>query len=176
MIVSCYTHNYKEHADKLKASLEALNLPHIVSEIPDQGGWDKNTKYKPHFILSCLQNYPYVVWTDADSIVRRPPVLFDKLTCDVAFHRFKNIELLSGTVYFRNTENTNKLLNQWIAINNKKPKVWDQKNLDAAVKITDGLNVGSLPLSYCCIYDLGRRQQVNVEPVIEHFQASRQLK
>lgn len=151
-------------------------MPHEVREIPDQGSWDLNTKFKPHLVLEHLPQHDYVVWTDADSVVRSHPFLFDELDCDIAFHRFKGQELLSGTVYFRNTEKTIELLHLWIKLNEENPKVWDQKNLDRAINTIRGLNIGKLPAEYCCIYDLSRQVYKNIDPVIEHFQASRKLK
>ena len=79
-------------------------------------------------------------------------------------------------MYFRNTENTFKLLNQWIEENNKYPQEWDQRNLDLALTKIRGLQIGELPPEYCFIYDLSKIEYRNIVPVIEHFQASRTLK
>jgi hypothetical protein len=113
------------------------------------------------------------VWTDADSVVRQEPLLFYEIDCDVAFHRFKGEELLSGTVYFKKTPNTIKLLHEWIRINEQNPEQFDQKNLDLALSCIENLKIYTLPPEYVCIFDLSRDYYGGMTPVIEHFQASR---
>ena len=115
-----------------------------------------------------------MIWTDADSVVRENPILFDSLDCDIAFHRFKGNELLSGTVYFKNTVATVSLLLSWIEINRENPEIFDQKNLDTAIKLTSDLSIVDLPPEYCFIFDLSRDYYGGRKPVIEHFQASRE--
>lgn len=171
--ISYYTPNYKEQADRLRNSLNELQLHYSIEDIDSLGSWDKNTHYKPIFILKHIVSADAVVWTDADSVVRENPILFDNLDCDIAFHRFKGKELLSGTVYFRNTEPVIRLLMRWIAINTEKPEVFDQKNLDQAISETEDLKIAELPPEYCFIFDLSRDYYGGRKPIIEHFQASR---
>jgi hypothetical protein len=172
--ISYYTPNYEQQANRLRESLNGLGLPYTIEAISTLGSWDKNTHYKPEFILKHLIGCDAVIWTDADSIVRENPILFDELNCDVAFHRFKGKELLSGTVYFKNTVATVALLLSWIEINREKPNVFDQKNLDTAISLTSDLTIAELPPEYCFIYDLSREYYGGRKPVIEHFQASRE--
>jgi hypothetical protein len=170
-IVSYYTPLYQTVVKNLIKSLEKFNLPHYVKDLEEQGSWDKNTHYKPIFLLEQIVNEDAVVWTDADSVIKQEPKLFHELDCDVAFNRF-NGELLSGTVYFKNTPATINLLKTWIKINEMNPQIWDQRNLDTAISQCE-LTIGELPPEYCCIYDLTRQKYPNISPVIEHFQASR---
>ena len=170
-IVSYYTALYSLVAKDLIKSLEKFNLPHYVKELDDQGGWDKNTHYKPIFILEQIMDNDAVVWTDADSVIQQEPTFFNDLDCDIAFHRL-NGELLSGTIYFKKTYNTIQLLKTWIKINQLNPQIWDQRNLDTAISQCK-LNIKDLPPEYCFIYDLSRIRYPNLKPVIEHFQASR---
>jgi len=172
--ISYYTPNYKDQADRLRNSLNELRLPYCIEEIPNLGSWDKNTHHKPEFILKHLISSDAVVWTDADSVIRENPILFDGLDCDIAFHRFKGKELLSGTVYFKNTPATVTLLLKWMEINLQNPQVFDQKNLDEATKQIEGLKIADLPPEYCFIFDLSRDYYGGRKPVIEHFQASRE--
>lgn len=172
--ISYYTPNYTEQADRLRNSLNEFQLPYCIEEMPNLGSWDKNTHYKPEFILKHIVSNDAVVWTDADSVVRENPILFDNLDCDIAVHRFKGKELLSGTVYFRNTEPTIRLLMRWIAINQENPKIFDQKNLDQAISEIKDLKVIELPPEYCFIFDLSRDYYGGRKPIIEHFQASRE--
>lgn len=175
-IISYYTPKYAKVAESLTASLERLTMPYFIKSIDDQGSWDANCHYKPKFILEQLENEDAVVWTDADSVVNAEPLLFYDLDCDIAFHRFKGKELLSGTVFFRNTFETIKLLHKWIEMNDYFPHQFDQKNLDMAISSTETLKIYNLPPEYCCIYDLSREYYGGMKPVIEHFQASRQYR
>ena len=171
--ISYYTPNYKEEADRLKNSLDELQLPYSIEGIDDLGSWDKNTHHKAIFILNHLISTDAVVWTDADSVVRENPILFDSLDCDIAFHRFKGKELLSGTIYFKNTIPTVTLLLKWMEINHSNPEIFDQKNLDEALSRVDGLKIIELPAEYCFIFDLSRDYYIGKTPIIEHFQSSR---
>ena len=172
--ISYYTPNYEQQANRLRESLDGLALPYTIEAIDNLGSWDKNTHYKPEFILKHLISSDAVVWTDADSVVRENPILFDSLDCDIAFHRFKGKELLSGTVYFRNTAATIRLLLRWMAINLDNPEIFDQKNLDQAISEIEDLKIAELPPEYCFIFDLSREYYGGRKPVIEHFQASRE--
>ena len=104
------------------------------------------------------------------------PKIFFELNCDVAFHRFKGKELLSGTVYFNNTAKTSELLQKWIDINQENPEVFDQKNLDQALKSVSDISIIELPPEYCFIYDLSKDYYPRVNPIIEHYQASRKFR
>ena len=170
-IVSYYTPKYQTVVKNLIKSLEKFNLPHYVHELEEQGSWDKNTHYKPIFLLEQIIDEDAVVWTDADSVIKQEPKLFYELDCDIAFHRL-NGELLSGTVYFKKTYNTIQLLKTWIKINEMNPQIWDQRNLDTAISQCE-LKIAELPPEYCFIFDISRIPYPNVVPVIEHFQASR---
>lgn len=174
--ISYYTYKYKNEAAKLKQSLEALNLQYHVAGIEDQGSWDANTHYKPIFIKQQIQNQSAVVWLDADCMVLQYPQLFFELDCDVAFHRFKDKELLSGTVFFKNTARTIELLDKWIAINEANLEVFDQKNLDQALKSMGDISILELPPEYCFIFDLSKDYYPRVNPIIEHYQASRKFR
>jgi hypothetical protein len=172
--ISYYTPNYQKQADRLRESLNGLGLPYTIEAIDNLGSWDKNTHYKPEFILKHLIGTDAVIWTDADSVVRENPILFDSIDCDIAFHRFKGKELLSGTVYFKNTVATISLLLSWIEINKENPEIFDQKNLDKAISYIENLKIYALPPEYVWIFDLSRDYYGGRKPVIEHFQASRE--
>jgi hypothetical protein len=172
--ISYYTPNYQKQADRLRESLNGLGLPYTIEAIDNLGSWDKNTHYKPEFILKHLIGTDAVIWTDADSVVRENPILFDSIDCDIAFHRFKGKELLSGTVYFKNTVATISLLLSWIEINRENPEIFDQKNLDKAISYIENLKIYALPPEYVWIFDLSRDYYGGRKPVIEHFQASRE--
>jgi hypothetical protein len=50
------------------------------------------------------------------------------------------------------------------------------KNLDDAVKGLPELEISILPPEYCFIFDLSKSHYGKLDPVIEHFQASRQFR
>jgi len=174
--ISYYTYKYKNEASKLRQSLETLGLNYHVAGIEDQGSWDANTHYKPIFIKQQIQNQSAVVWLDADCMVLQEPKLFFQIDCDVAFHRFKGKELLSGTVFFKNTVKTVELLDRWIEINKENPEIFDQKNLDTAIKSISDISIIELPPEYCFIFDLSKDYYPMVNPIIEHYQASRKFR
>ncbi len=174
--ISYYTYKYKNEAAKLKQSLEALGLQYPVAGIEDQDSWDANTHYNPIFIKQQIQNQKAVVWLDADCMVLSHPQLFFELDCDIAFHRFRGKELLSGTVFFKNTARTIELLDNWIAINKENPEIFDQKNLDQALKSMTDISILELPPEYCFIFDLSKDYYPRVNPIIEHYQASRKFR
>lgn len=173
LFVSFYTLNYAKQAANLIASLDRHGLQYEVDAVETLGSWQANTQYKAKFLLEKHGKHGKVCWLDADCIVRKPPVLFDTIEADVAFHRFKGKELLSGTLYFGGTDKANKVLKEWSKVNQENPNTWDQKNLDTAIKLVPDVTTFLLPPEYCLIYDLGRKVYGQVDPVIEHFQASR---
>ena len=180
IIVSYYTEEYKEVAMRLKASLERFGLDHDLQYVESYGSWQKNTGYKPKFIRAMMAKHPgeKIVWIDADAVVNAPPVLFYRLNCDVAVHRYTRFsrgvgEVLSGTVFFG--PDAAFVVDAWILEQEANPEIWDQKNLARALNAVK-CTVKNLPPEYCYIFDLSKRHYPGVVPVIEHFQASRQFK
>lgn len=184
IIVGYYTKNsiYEVHAKKLIASLRKFSIHHDIVPIENQGGWDRNTHYKPGFILGMLDKYPNtaVVYNDVDSEFLQYPKLFDELNCDVAvhlldhalyralYHRRKAApEVLSGTIYFGNTDQAREIIRLWKDACNEQIKVWDQVLLQQAI----GNNYYRLPPQYCVIHDY----MIDVpNKIIVHYQASRE--
>ena len=124
-----------------------------------------------------------ILWVDADAIFKRYPIELDDCDADVGVHKFhwadRGIrEILSGTVYLRNSEGGFKIAEEWArnADDIGLEKTWEQKALDAAVeKNRNVVKVRWLPPEYCTIFDITRRFHPDVDPVIEHYQASRRL-
>tara|TARA_R100000951_G_scaffold105914_1_gene100019 strand:+ start:1099 stop:2565 length:1467 start_codon:yes stop_codon:yes gene_type:complete len=190
IIVSYYTINtpYEAEAIKLKNSLNKLNIPHDVVGVPNLGDWQANTRFKAKFMQDMLIKHKgkSIVWVDSDAVVHSYPSLFDSYTCDVAVRwqdfRWRKNECLSGTIYLANNSNTMELCKRWEGINIAEgpgAKTFEQWNLGKVIedmrnegKIKDG----NLPPEYTMIFDSMRAMYPNVNPVIEHFQASRKLK
>lgn len=176
LFVNCHTFNYSETAERLIASLEKFGLEYDVETYEDRGSWVANCGYKAEFVKKMHQKHGRIVWLDADAEVRKEPALFKSLHADVAFHRFKSKELLSGTLFFNDTEAADRLISAWVDRNAELPEQWDQKNLDDAVKCFPNLIVSILPPEYCFIYDLSRNYYGNLDPVIQHYQESRKFR
>lgn len=177
MIIVCYyTTLYQFEAERLEKSLLNFlpDVSSIIEERPESGNWEMNTHYKAVFIKEKLTQP--IIWTDADSELKQYPKLFDEIDCDVAFHWFKDEELISGTMYWNNTPKAHELLDSWIRLNKMFPQNWDQVNLQNALNGIQDINVYKLPPEYNFITDLSREHYGNLNPVFEHFQASRKYK
>lgn len=179
LYIAYFTRNtlYEEEIKSLKASLELFKLPFEIQSIESLGSWQKNTMFKAIFIQNMQQKHPKrpLVYVDADAVIRKNPLFFNSLTCDIAIHYHSNKkhnykELLSGTLYLGATENAKKLVELWRYVNVEYPQQWEQKNLSLAIMAMKDLNLVELPPSYCQVFDLMKHEG---EPVIEHFQASR---
>jgi len=176
-VAYCTKGGYEEEAKKLRGSLEKLGMSHQVRVIHSMGSWQKNCLYKPLFIKEMLQKYGKpVLYVDADAIFYKIPELIDTLTADFAVHYFRNAQLASGTLYFKNSVPALNLLDAWIERNRNYPKDRDQDNLQRVLEKPGWKNrirIHYLPAEYCKIFDLAPEVK---DPVIEHFQASRRLR
>ena len=66
------------------------------------------------------------------------------------------------------------LIDLWIKETKRNPKEWDQRTLRKAFDNWEG-STHRMDSSYCCIFD-GWEKSEGVVPVIEHFQASREIR
>jgi len=181
IIISYYTPLYQEYVHKLICSLNKFNLDYYIYEAEDKGSWIANCNYKPIFIRTMMNKFPDnpLVYTDADSFFLAEPVLFSEIQCDIACHHYNRQiykpfssskdEILSGTLFFNNSDKSKQLVDKWIQKCEENPSMWDQKCLQ---EILDG-NETDLPAEYCCIFDTMRSVK---NPIIIHNQASRQIR
>ena len=181
VVICFYTKNtdYEVVARKLIASCERSHLEHRVVGVEPRGSWEANCAIKAEFVLETWKatGRP-VLWVDADAILHSEPNLLRGVTADFAIHRCRDWEFASGTLFFNQTPAAGALLRRWVARCKAFPQVWDQVNLDLAWEDTAAsypLETLWLPEPYCRIFDLheGRSPAAGV---VEHFQASRQLK
>lgn len=192
IIVSYYTPNYKEIAKKyLLNSLK--NFPtlekHIVEINLNSTNWYNNTNYKPMFILECLKLFDKdLVFTDADSTINSYPYLFEKIPkkYDIGLHylewkkQYGNInkkELLSGTLYLRNNIKIKNIVEEWRDNVGYGGRV-EQKILEQVLQNNEDIEIFDLPREYCYIETTPKGKPFTIinNPVISHFQASRNLK
>ena len=190
IIVAYYTVNtpYEEEAHKLRSSLERLGIPHDIVGVDNLGNWQANTRFKAKFMREMLDKHKGInlVYLDADAIVHSDPVLFDDYECDIAVRwqdfRWRKNECLSGTIYMANNSMTRELCKRWATKNSHEgnnPKTFEQWNLGYVIEEMrdEGLiKDKNLPPEYTMIFDSMRGMYPNIDPVIEHFQASRTLR
>lgn len=174
---------YADHARGLMESLRQHQLDHHLDQVEPLGSWLKNTARKAGWLLEVRRKNPGrpLVWLDADSRVKAPPVLFDEMAArcvDLAFHTFRGQQACSGTVFCGAGPLGTRALELWAELCESRPRLFDQVNLAAAAKemsSVPGFLFEELPPAYCFIFDLSRKAYPGVEPVIEHWQASRQV-
>lgn len=184
--ISFYTGHYEWDAQQLKKSFDKRGITNYdIEYIDNTGSWSGNTQLKAPFILRKLKENDSVVWTDADSRIENIPVLFNTIKTETAFRFFddpsftlpehsvlKNVSsyLQSGTMYFKNTPNVIKLLEEWIELNETDRTQWDQWTLQYCLSNSD-VTVTELPESYVFIDGVSTG-----ECIIRHTQASRRFK
>jgi hypothetical protein len=181
------TEPYQSLVKNLQNSLQNFNLPFYIEPILDQGSWEKNTHYKGYFIKKCLNENPdhNLLYVDVDAIFKSYPSVIDTLDCDIAYRtenfRWRNDEALSGTIFLKNNDLVKKMVDEWIRLNEStpaqrmKPETWEQKNMQRAQRAFSEINYYNLPPEYTFIFDIHRQLYPRAVPVIEHYQASRQV-
>jgi len=194
IVVSFFTvgTGYEKEAQKLEASLKRFGLDYYFYPCEPQESWRANLNYKSQIILDAFDRFPDrdIVFIDADGIVREDPTLFDRLSdgldVDLAahFHPYKGTminggSLLSGTLWFRNSDRGRRIVEKWHEIGIRYPTIRHQHCLRVAInelaeRDNFKVKVFKLPREYTLIFDYYRRDRPR--PVIEHFQASRRLR
>ncbi|MHA1290872.1 MAG: putative nucleotide-diphospho-sugar transferase [Candidatus Thorarchaeota archaeon] len=176
---------YTNHSKKFIESVEKLKLPYDVVRIESSNDWYRGMQYKPTFLKGMLEKYypRSLVYVDIDAVFLRYPHFFDlldkrddvRIAAHVLNHsrygrRDRRPELLSGTLFLKNSERTKQIVDAWIEECRKDSKLWDQKALENVLGEKD---LCILPEEYCVIFDYMASVK---NPVIKHFQASRKMK
>jgi hypothetical protein len=194
LVVGYFTINtpYEQEKEKLVKSIRRFGLASYIKGIPNQGDWQKNTRYKAIFLKEVLEKFPdkKILYVDADAEFLRPPELFIDYDCDIAIRwqtfRWRENESLSGTIYLESNEKTKLICDKWIKyndaeyVNGKTPTTMEQWNLGKLIKElekSNGLKHKNLPATYCS-FDHIRTIYPEIEgkEVIVHYQASRRFK
>ena len=192
-VVSFYTTGtgYEEEIKKLESSLDRFAIPHKFFPVAPRGSWRSNLNYKSEIILRAFDMYPDrdIVFIDSDAIVRKYPDLFDKLssfhtyTMAAHFHPYKGNDipggsLLSGTLWIQNSPSGRELVELWHKIGVENKTIRHQHCLRLAIEELRAagrpVEVCRLPREYTLIFDYYAGEEV--DPVVEHFQASRRLR
>jgi hypothetical protein len=180
---------YEQEIVKLKNSLFVLGLQSFIEAIPSRGSWRANSNYVAQNVLSALLQYPDrdVLRVDADAVFQRYPDLFltEGFDADVAAHvhdfRWHHQELLGGTLFFKNTLEVRRLVNDWVdwcLVSRPSERPGDLLQELLRCEIAPDyhkyrVKFAELPDTYCKIFDIMRDVR---DPVIEHFQASRRFR
>jgi hypothetical protein len=188
LVVAYYTVDtpYEGEAEVLKLSLESVGYSYEVSGVPNLGSWQKNTQLKSWFVQKMLQDHQgrKLLYLDVDAIMVRSPILLDTIEADIAaVHFAKGSEFLSGTVFFGNTVQCNRVVQKWIHLNELYPErlpdgreAWDQRTLEMAIKKIQGVNFIELPQEYTWITELTQKYAPNLSPVIMHTRGAKRFK
>lgn len=185
IVCAYFTPGYKKHIKRLRESLVKFDVPHDITRIEDKGDWYANMQYKPAFIKQMLEKHHpnSVIYVDADAIFLKYPKLFDKLDAkpkvNIAVHVLDHSkyrrsnhppEMLSGTIFLRNSEEVGIIINSWVKEIHKDPRLWDQV---AFSRVLREYKYHVLPAEYTTIFDYMKDVK---DPVIKHFQASRDVR
>jgi len=193
-IISFATNNtpyVKVLENYLIPSLINTKVGYSLDIVDNLGDWTKNTSFKPKFILQKLNELGCdVLFLDADAVIKRDLMPLESLIphdCLFACHflQWKEWyghqepfrELLSGTLYVRNCQETKEICQEW-SDRCTKTSEWEQKILSKLLE-EKKIKVFDLPLSYCYITSMpdGTEPKVKCDDVhIQHWQVSRQLR
>lgn len=188
LVIAYYTpgNQYETLSEDLAKSCQNHNISLFLKPVKDLGSWEKNTHYKANFIYECLHSFDQnLVYVDVDAVFRKYPILFNSLECDIAYRtenfKWRRNEALSGTIFLNNNDRVKNLVKNWISINElvpairKMPTTWEQANMQTAVEADVSLNYYNLPPEYTYIFDHTKKMYPHIEPIVEHFQASRKI-
>lgn len=186
ILVAYYTLGsiYEKPAKALMDAAEELGVECVIKVIPDLGGWCQNTDFKPTLVKDVMLEFPdkNIVYTDADSMLHRYPVIFDCPDADVIVRKqdfpWRKNEFLSGTFFMRNNEQCRSLVDSWI---NKvksgktvrtQPETWEQYHLGRALE-ESGIKYAQLPHEYIYFDHIAKAEGKVENPVFTHMQYSR---
>jgi len=207
-VVGFYTNGttYEREAGLLMASLARVGMSYEIAAVDDRGSWDKNVAVKPQFLLSARERIRGpIVYIDVDAFVHEDcSEYFDGLGSqgyDFGAHWFagpgkghnflencgcvsggkctREHRLLSGTLFFGDTDAAFNLLSLWVGYNREAASVgWQagggQRNLWAIVKSQGRhLKQAYLPGRYCYVFDKAQGYPKGEPRIIEHTIASR---
>ena len=176
----------------LQKSLDKFSISPLITETSNYGNWTRNVAEKPKAILEQLgrlEEDECLVFLDADCTVEKWPTLFEEIPADydIAYHTLswkqwygyatETLELLTGTMFFRNNDKVKKLCEHWYN-ESVKSRQWEQKVLQSIIS-SHNMTSYPLPLSYC--YMNSRPGGIDPlhfipEPHIIHYQKSREYK
>lgn len=117
---------YSKHAKRFVKECKKYGFDYYVEEVPNKGDYFKNSRFKPTFILKCLEKFKMpVIWVDIDSYIKEKPDLSELKDIDFAAVQRKPNGKVSHTIFahvlfFNNTNMSVKLLRRWVSAANNK--------------------------------------------------------
>lgn len=193
--ISFFTPRYAEQAARLIESMDKFGLDFDVEKVDefDAEGQDKYlsaVRFKPRFMMEKFRqyaDYDAIVWTDADSEIRKPPKLFGMIDADVAVRFRESFELVASTMWWRCCYKVHQFLPKWVEVVESEAAEGlpcpEQQIMDRMLHQTN-LDVYRLPEEYVYFADKDTKGDMRernnlgrvVEPVIYHYQASRTMR
>lgn len=196
---------YEDDASILRASLDRVGMAHHIEGFTSRGGWYENTAYKAEYLRAQREQHTGpMLYVDADAFVHQNCAeYFDNLDADFGAHFFagpagghnrrdvcacvrgkpctKEHRLLSGTLFFGDTDGARKLLRNWCLLNIAKRANGDrtgggQRNLWEEWSHFDrdgAIRTARLPGRYCYVFDKKFAYPKGEPCIIEHTIASR---
>lgn len=167
----------------MKASAVRFALAVHLEEVPSSS-WLEIVRSKVDFLIRMRRKLQGpLLYVDVDAIFHADPWLsLDDINADVAFAVLLDNKARSGTIYLADTRGARNFLEDWQGRLRTAPDAWDQHPLndiakDSATEKGLGYRWRNLPAGLCYIFDKADRTAgIGVAPVIEHLQASREMR
>lgn len=167
----------------MKASAERFGLTVHLEEIAPLS-WLQVVRSKVNFLERMREMHEGpLLYVDVDAVFHADPwPLLEMEGADVSFAWLLDNKARSGTIYLADSIGARVFLADWQCRLNQAPDAWDQHPLNDIVKdSTTGAHFGyrwqNLPPGLCYIFDKAERTAgVGVTAVIEHLQASREMR
>lgn len=187
IIISYYTANssYVNLVKRLERSCLSFDYQFYSCEHHNNGSWLKNVIVKPSFILRCLDQFGPIIWIDADAVIRQRLSLLENEWTNFDFACFKESKtnFNSSVTFWKDTTAARRLLIEWLDRSNSDPEGWPathrfspQHHLADAWQTVheQGHPISTLwlPQGYFRRFD----DPEEIEPIVEHYQASRKMR
>lgn len=185
-IVGFYTDDdlYRREYERLAVSLERLGLRHEFVRVPASDDWVANTRLKPTILADLRRRVDGPIFSvDVDAIFHADP--WQRLTgieTDIAFATYRDGRVRSGSLFIDDTAGARAFLDDWINRLERSPDAWDQHVLDDVLAEhrmeadAGGFTISLLPTTLCHVFDRDDAATPNLPPIVEHLQASREIK
>lgn len=164
---------YSDNAIKFKTQCEILNISYDIEEIQSHQNWMLNCLNKPKFIMDKINKYRCpIIWMDIDTILINAFSEFDNCDCDIGFiiATEKLISIKASPIYFNYTNNSIKLIQDWLNIcenaqkNNLIELDHDALRYDVLLKHKDQLQMKILSEKYFQKYLLNQEAPYSLKP------------
>lgn len=181
-IINYFTKNtpYEFQAQNLEKNLQKLEEDYKTYETNDFGSWELNCAQKSYIISLALEEFDDdIFYVDCDATFLQKPDWSEFKDINVPsflIYEFqtnnkKYWELFSGSIYFPNNELSREVLKVWRSTQEKYPKEWDQRTLQAVVD-QNKIPFVRLPYKWCVTHHMEEVEN----PIIIHHSISRTYK